>query len=178
MVTDIVSHNDDNILCLVKCRSCRCRLSRYKKEKAAVVTGGQQRLDIYQNPNQTEAMSDKATGRIESTNTRYSVHDDWNARIQELLDYRMRFGTFTIPTKDATPHQYVDLYKWISHLKQHDEQLSPDQVKQLINIGFFGKQAGTWELNFAKLCAYKERFGDCKLSNATEIMDGMTGFES
>lgn len=109
-------------------------------------------------------MSDKASDNDNSAP--YSVKHEWHQRVQEFKDFRMRFGKIagnTITGNTTIPFEYKKLQKWATHLRKHREPLSPERVEQLVEIGLFGKNPGIWEVHFSKLCAYKERFGDCKL---------------
>jgi Helicase associated domain len=132
-------------------------------------------------------MSDDATGTDDNNNDKkktvpYSVTEEWNERIKEfnehrkkfpasaILDWNERVEEFKVHGKRYGNNSIVvtkdkeKLQKWMTHLRKHEELLTPEQVSQLIKIGFLGKNPGVWELNFAKLCDYKKRFGNCKLS--------------
>ncbi|CAB9520977.1 helicase [Seminavis robusta] len=92
---------------------------------------------------------------------------DFDAKMQRLIAFKEKYLTFVV--KPSQLPEYKDLDEWATWIRHYKKSLSPEQLCQLYSIKFKwsepGKQVGKsqqrWEIMFAKLENYKQRYGDC-----------------
>ena len=85
----------------------------------------------------------------------------WDERYGELKRYKERFGDCNVPTEWAENPQ---LANWVAIQRAFEKKgwLSADRKKRLDELGFdWDPRDFAWEVMFAELERYKERFGDC-----------------
>jgi len=94
-------------------------------------------------------------------------HELWNAKFQELCEYRRTKGDCIVPQKYAAN---PNLGSWV--LKQRQQyklslrgsktQITQERIRKLQGIGFvWDTDEARWEAQFTTLVTYKEKRGDC-----------------
>jgi len=97
------------------------------------------------------------------------ISAEWLARFDELVRYRQTHGDCDVPAKWCENPQ---LAHWVSRQRQSRKSgtLHPERQRRLDEIGFDWRansrrsRREEWSTRFEQLKAYKERFGNCRVS--------------
>lgn len=87
----------------------------------------------------------------------------WESKLAELVRFKKKHGHCRIPSTDSRWHS---LFRWAERQRQHWRagRLPKAHRRPLDKLGFSWKPHNpSWELKFAQLLAYKERFGHCEV---------------
>jgi hypothetical protein len=90
---------------------------------------------------------------------------EWQARFDELLCYKRKYGDCNLP---MVRRENPQLSHWVSQQRQLRKggTLHPERQRRLDEIGFdwlpYGRRE-EWSARFEQLKAYKEQFGNCRL---------------
>ena len=93
------------------------------------------------------------------------ISAEWQARFDELLQYKQTHGDCDVPTRWPENPQ---LGRWLSQQRQYRKSgtLQPERQRRFDEIGFdwrSGSHKEEWSTRFDQLKAYKERFGNCRV---------------
>jgi len=93
------------------------------------------------------------------------ISAEWQARFDELLQYKQAHGDCDVPTRWPENPQ---LGRWLSQQRQNRKSgtLQPERQRRLDEIGFDWRSDSRkeeWTTRFEQLKAYKERFGNCRV---------------
>jgi len=98
----------------------------------------------------------------------------FDERLKELAAYKAGFGNCNAPETPSSP--YYSLGKWCVKMRgafnQIQEGKTPKMtlthsgIAELIKLGFrWDRSTNTFESRFAELVAFKEKFGNCRVSH-------------
>ena len=85
---------------------------------------------------------------------------NWEARFQELADYKRVQGDCNVPRHKKANKQ---LGTWVNTQRTKKETMSEHKRNKLNSICFTWKLGETWEVRFQELVEYKRFHGDCNV---------------
>ena len=90
---------------------------------------------------------------------------NWEARFQELVDYKRVHGNCNAPRGYKADPQ---LGRWVNNQRTNKEIMTEERRKRLNSIGFTWKVqeaqfAFHWEVRFQQLVDYKQVYGNCNV---------------
>ena len=90
---------------------------------------------------------------------------DWEARFQELVEYKRVHGNCNVP---QDYNENLQLGKWVMTQRTKKETMSEERRNKLNSIGFTWKVRATpipvdWEVRFQELVEYKRVHGHCNV---------------
>ncbi|EAY23914.1 helicase associated domain-containing protein [Microscilla marina] len=86
----------------------------------------------------------------------------WEARYEQLLKFRAKYGHCNVVTSDI--EEWSGLISWVQEQRRKYKEniLSPDQITQLEKVGFvWSALEDVWMKSYEELCLYKEKHGHC-----------------
>ncbi|WP_047986076.1 Helicase associated domain protein [Ornithinibacillus californiensis] len=95
------------------------------------------------------------------TSIEISLYDLWDAKYQQLIEYKERNGDCLVP---STYSQNQQLAHWVNaqRMAYQRNQLEEEKIDKLEQINFvWSARDYYWETMFKELCLYKEANGDC-----------------
>jgi superfamily II DNA or RNA helicase len=110
--------------------------------------------------------------------------DDWEAMFERLAAYKEQFGhcNVTAPREDK---EYRHLWHWLNKERNKFKKglLEPERRDKLVELGMEwrldqltgGREEG-WKINFDKLCAFREKYGHCNVSETNKEFGNLGGF--
>ncbi|UCF74979.1 MAG: helicase associated domain-containing protein, partial [Betaproteobacteria bacterium] len=97
----------------------------------------------------------------------------WQEMFMKLVAYRDEFGDCNVPQRfEADP----ELGAWCNTQRKayKHNRLSPERIERLETIGFvFDPREAAWEEMFAKLVAFKDKYGNCDVPLRYEADPGL-----
>lgn len=119
-----------------------------------------------------------------SENRARHLQSMWEARIQELQEYKNQHGHCNVPRKEGNG----DLGKFVMNQRyyyktrhEHKNSLTPERIQDLENLGFVwtlkGRTQGyltndeKWERNVNELKKFKEKFGHVSVTKSGEYTE-------
>ncbi|MDB4524163.1 Helicase associated domain protein [Akkermansiaceae bacterium] len=97
-----------------------------------------------------------------------AIEEIWEIQFQKLLAYKKEHGDCLVPQRKE---KYKQLAAWVTGQRtaKRNGKLSVDKIKRLNEIGFvWDPIEEIWEINFKKLVAYKEEYGNCSIPRSFE----------
>jgi hypothetical protein len=100
----------------------------------------------------------------------------FDERMAELRAYKKEHGDCNVPLVQYRPgrkqspeikkHPLLQLGQWVQRMRRKQEQLHPEQGRQLDEIGLVWDRKSqwidsAWRARLDELCAYKKEYGDC-----------------
>ena len=79
---------------------------------------------------------------------------------KHLVAYKEEFDDCWVPSLFKSKAIYFDLGGWVDEQRLKKEQITPEQLNRLNELGFVWEIVN-WELGYKHLVTYKEEFGDC-----------------
>ncbi|MDA7883076.1 helicase associated domain-containing protein, partial [Akkermansiaceae bacterium] len=92
------------------------------------------------------------------------IEELWEAQFRKILAYKKEHGDCLVPKT----WQDKQLVAWVrtQRMSKKSGKLDPNRIKRLDEIGFvWDAIEEIWEINFQKLVAYKEEYGNCSVPN-------------
>jgi predicted helicase len=94
----------------------------------------------------------------------------WEEGFMHLVAYKEEFGNCLVP--GIFKSNEFNLGNWVSTQRQGKEQLIPERLDRLNELGFFWElYDAQWEEGFKRLVDYKEEFGDCLVPKRYKFND-------
>ncbi len=91
-----------------------------------------------------------------------------------LQKYKNKFGDCRVPIH-FRENDY-NLGKWVSHQRLQTHPLSTDKKNKLDNLGFiWDPNEDDWNQGYSTLLAYKNEYGDCRVSQKSKYRNIMLG---
>jgi len=120
-----------------------------------------------------EQLSTKQLERLQALDFVWDSHiTKWENGYSHLKAYKEEYGSCTPSAKFRTSDDY-SLGSWVVVQRTNKEQLSPERIKCLDELGFvWDPSTLQWEEGFAYLKAYKEQHGDCLVPQRFKTPDG------
>ena len=93
----------------------------------------------------------------------------WNSRVEELREYKAKFGHCLVPSKYAANPK---LGNWVKLQRRNyklyqEEKPSPmtmERIRELYDVGFHWTVIKRdWSVQFQQLCEFKVQFGNCRV---------------
>jgi hypothetical protein len=130
--------------------------TNYPKDKALGNWAKRQRtVKLKLSPEQREA--------LDAIGYSWDRHETaWNEMYTKLKEYKEKHGDCSVP---ESYNEDTKLRNWVITQRKSNSKLSPEQRKALDDIGFdWDPRMTAWNEMFARLTAYKEKHGDCNVS--------------
>ena len=89
---------------------------------------------------------------------------------KHLVAYKEEFDDCWVPSLFKSKAIYFDLGGWVDEQRLKKEQITPEQLNRLNELGFVWA-SDIWERGFKHLVAYKEEFGDCWVPSLFKLND-------
>ncbi|MDB4472930.1 helicase associated domain-containing protein [bacterium] len=94
-----------------------------------------------------------------------TLQEAWEVQFQKLEAYKEQYGDCLVPSTS----QYAHLVTWIGTQRTRKDKLGIEKIKRLDELGFvWDPHEEKWELQFQRLKAYKEEYGDCLVPRSFE----------
>ena len=108
-----------------------------------------------------EQLTPERLDRLNKLGFVWDAHNaQWKEGFKHLVAYKEEFGDCWVPSLFKSKAIYFDLGGWVDEQRLRKEQITPEQLNRLNELGFVWEIVN-WELGYKHLVTYKEEFGDC-----------------